>query len=206
MRIIEEKDQLPLIPEREGYVAFEKTVNAIGINIWALAIGFPVLTIATAIHLLLWKDAIMEQILNLNVRFCLLLGLGFIIAITLVMFLFELFHGIAWCLLSGIPMNRIRFCMAGNGLLFQCRIDGELLTKRDFVRGLIVPDILFTLVLLIPGLWMNWPVATLTGALVIMCAVGDIMIVNKVRSERDDTLVYIHPKQAGVYAYHKETE
>lgn len=74
------------------------------------------------------------------------------------------------------------------------------------MRGLIIPDLIFAAVLLVVGLCLNFFLATFLGAIVLMCTVGDIMIASSVRGERDDTPVYIHPDQAGVYAYHKETE
>ena len=199
MKIIQEKDQQPVLPEREGYVAVEKTVNAVSINIVTLLMGLPLIAVAAIGHFLLWKEVIMEQFTSL--RFWLVLAVGMLVSCFLLIFLFELFHGIAWCAMSGLPMSRMRFGMAGGGLLFQCHIDGELLTKREFVRGLIIPDLIFAAVLLVVGF-----LATFLGAIVLMCTLGDIMIANKVRDERDDTPVYIHPDQAGVYAYHKETE
>lgn len=204
MKIIQEKDQQPVLPEREGYVAVEKTVNAVSLNIVTLLMGLPLMAVAAISHFLLWKEVIMEQFTSL--RFWLVLAVGMLVSCFLLIFLFELFHGIAWCAMSGLPMNRMRFGMAGGGLLFQCHIDGELLTKREYVRGLIIPDLIFAAVLLVVGLCLNFFLATFLGAIVLMCTLGDIMIANKVRDERDDTPVYIHPDQAGVYAYHKETE
>ena len=142
-------------------------------------------------HNRLWKEVIMEQFTSL--RFWLVLAVGMLVSCFLLIFLFELFHGIAWCAMSGLPMSRMRFGMAGGGLLFQCHIDGELLTKREFVRGLIIPDLIFAAVLLVVGLCLNFFLATFLGAIVLMCTLGDIMIANKVRDERDDTPVYIHP-------------
>ena len=204
MKIIQEKDQQPVLPEREGYVAVEKTVNAVSLNIVTLLMGLPLIAVAAIGHFLLWKEVIMEQFTSL--RFWLVLAVGMLVSCFLLIFLFELFHGIAWCAMSGLPMSRMRFGMAGGGLLFQCHIDGELLAKREFVRGLIIPDLIFAAVLLVVGLCLNFFLATFLGAIVLMCTLGDIMIANKVRDERDDTPVYIHPLQAGVYAYHKETE
>ena len=204
MKIIQEKDQQPVLPEREGYVAVEKTVNAVSINIVTLIMGLPLLAVATIAHFFLWKDAMMELFNSL--RFWLVLAVGILVSCFLLMFLFELFHGIAWCAMSRLPLNRMRFGMAGGGLLFQCRIDGELLTKREYVRGLIIPDLIFAAVLLALGLCLNLLLATFLGSIVLMCTVGDIMIASRVRGEREDTPVYIHPDQAGVYAYHKETE
>ena len=204
MKIIQEKDQQPVLPEREGYVAVEKTVNAVSLSIIVGLVGLPLIAVAAIGHFLLWKEVIMEQFTTL--RFWLVLAVGMLVSCFLLIFLFELFHGIAWCAMSGLPMSRMRFGMAGGGLLFQCHIDGELLTKREYVRGLIIPDLIFAAVLLVVGLCLNCFLATFLGAIVLMCTVGDIMIANKVRNERDDTPVYIHPLQAGVYAYHKETE
>ena len=137
MKIIQEKDQQPVLPEREGYVAVEKTVNAVSLNIVTLLMGLPLIAVAAIGHFLLWKEVIMEQFTSL--RFWLVLAVGMLVSCFLLIFLFELFHGIAWCAMSGLPMSRMRFGMAGGGLLFQCHIDGELLTKREFVRGLIIP-------------------------------------------------------------------
>ena len=204
MKKIQEKDQQPVLPEREGYVAVEKTVNAVSLSIIVGLVGLPLIAVAAIGHFLLWKEVIMEQFTSL--RFWLVLAVGMLVSCFLLIFLFELFHGIAWCAMSGLPMSRMRFGMAGGGLLFQCHIDGELLTKREYVRGLIIPDLIFATVLLVVGLCLNCFLATFLGAIVLMCTVGDIMIANKVRNERDDTPVYIHPLQAGVYAYHKETE
>lgn len=204
MKIIEEKDQSPALPEREGFVAVEKTVNALSANIWALVIGIPILTIITVVHFLLWKDVILQQITT--VRFWGTLTVGILVLCFVVMFLYELFHGLAWCMLSGTPVGRMRFGLAANGLIFQCRLEGELLTKRDYVRGLIAPDIIFAIILLALGLYMNWYLSTFMAGLVLMSMIADIMLVNSVKSERDDTLLYIHPKKAGVYAYHNDEE
>lgn len=198
MKTIQEKDQKPVLPEKEGYVAVEKTVSAVSISICALVVGIPLIAIAAFAHFLLWKEAMIAQLTSLQVWIIICCG-------TVVLgLLFELFHGIAWCAMSGRPLNRMRFGMAGSGLLFQCRIDGELLKKREYVRGMIVPDIIFAAVLLVPGLCLNCFFATFLGAIVLMSSVGDIMVANKLKDEHDDTPVYIHPSQAGVYAYHKQ--
>ena len=202
MKIIEEKEQQSRIPEREGYVAYERTVNAVTMNVVAGVVGIPIIIVAMIAHFLLWKDAIMGH--DLSLRFWLWFLVGIVVAGVVVMVLFELLHGMAWCLMAGVPLSKMRLGFVGNGLVFQARLEDELITKRDYVRGLIVPDLLFAAVLIAVGLGLNLPALTFAGALVVMSMVGDVMLACKISDEEGDTPVYIHPSQAGVYAYRKE--
>lgn len=190
-----EKNQISEIPEKEGYVAIEKDVGGGWIKFVGLIIIVLVLAITINVHAFVWGECIVsifEAVLM-------------VVLILMWPFIYDLSHGIAWCLLSNLPLNRICFGMLkprSDG--FKSYIDGELLTKKNYVRGMLIPDIILGAVPLILGLCINCWSATLFGSFMLVCALLDTgIILLTVHGESDDTMVYVHPKKIGVYVYHK---
>jgi hypothetical protein len=202
MKIIKEKDQMPVLPEKEGYVAVEKFVNSVSLSIWSAAIGLPLIIVALAVHIVIWQDVLLDSLLSRPIIW--LYGIILLsIADIAIMFIFELLHGITWCIIGNIPFNRMRFGFAGNGLVFQCRINSELITKRTYIRGLIIPGLILGFTLTVLGIGINSLVCTIIGSTVLMCSISDIMIAKKIKDESNDSLIYIHPQEAGCFVYHK---
>ena len=106
---------MPVLPEKEGYVAVEKFVNSVSLSIWSAAIGLPLIIVALAVHIAIWQDVLLDSLLSKPIIW--LYGIILLsIADIAIMFIFELLHGITWCIIGNIPFNRMRFGFAGNGL------------------------------------------------------------------------------------------
>lgn len=186
------KNQIPEIPEKEGHTPIEMIVDGGVVKF----VGFIILVLVLAIfvkgHVSVWGGD------------CSFSPFVFVLLL-LIPFVCYLSHGVAWCLLSNLPLNRIRFGMLKPRIEgFKSYINGELLTKKIYVRGMLIPDIILGAVPLILGLCMNWWGATLFGSFMLVVALCDIvLILVTVHGESDDTMVYVHPKKIGVYVYHK---
>ena len=90
-------------------------------------------------------------------------------------------------------------------ILVYCHIDVPM-TKRAYCCGALMPLLLLGVVPYIISLFVGSVWLMVLGAMMIGCAMGDVLIVWAIRKESPDTLVYDHPSEPGCMLYHPLTK
>ena len=178
------------LPHVEGYTPEKRTISILAANLWAVLL-------LAAVGVVGWMamNAIHQDIAFTHIDFMLA---ALLILVCLVVH--ELVHGITWLLFLKRGFSHLRFGLM-KGAAY-CHIDLPML-KHQYVVGALMPLLLVGVVPWAAGILAGSATWLLVGAVLIGGAVGDIMIVWKLRREPSDALVYDHPNEGGCYVYHK---
>ena len=127
--------------------------------------------------------------------------LWFLLAYVVGIIVHELIHGLAWLAVTRQSFSHLAFgVMAG---AVYCHIDVPM-RKRTYVFGAVMPLVLLGIIPTIVAIIVGSLFWLILGVMFTTCAIGDIMIVWKIRREPADSLIYDHPTAAGCVVYHKE--
>lgn len=183
------EEEIPIV---EGYLPEQKTISLLWANIWSIVLLIVLGGLYWLLYEYFWN--IDWKAFNDSITTILL----FLIAIIVGIVVHELIHGITWIALTGMNFSHLKFGeMKGAAY---CHIDVPMV-KRHYVIGALTPLLLLGIVPSIVGLVCGSLFWYLLGLLFTATAIGDMMIVWKIRKEEPTTLVYDHPSEGGCYVY-----
>ena len=130
-------------------------------------------------------------------------ALWLFIAIVVGIVVHELIHGLTWILVTRQSFSHLAFgTMAG---AVYCHIDVPM-KKRPYIIGAVMPLLLLGIIPMIIAIAVGSTFWLVFGGIFIVCAIGDIMILWKIRHESKDALIYDHPTEAGYVVYRKKSD
>ena len=183
------------IPCLEGYQTEKRTISMLAANLWAMGVMFVFLIVGVA--LLLFRKPLVDESINLFGSVWLLL------AILPAIVVHELIHGFTWMAVTHSGFKHLSFGLIPGGVY--CHIDVPM-TKRAYCCGALMPLLLLGVVPYIISLIVGSVWLMALGAMMIGCAMGDVLIVWAIRKESPSTLVYDHPSEPGCMLYHPLTK
>lgn len=110
----------------------------------------------------------------------------------------ELIHGITWACFSENGFRSISFGINPKQFMIYCHCSDPLKIKH-YVIGALMPCFLLGVVPVIVAYIIGHAAMLIFGALFIVLALGDILIVWTIRHESPDCKVLDHPKEPGCY-------
>lgn len=189
---MKQSEELPVV---EGYEPQKKTISILWANVLALAL-FVVLAVVgfVAMHFIFGSQ--IKHFTGFTMLYlCLIFFVGIVVH--------ELIHGLTWMAVTRQSFSHLSFGLMAGAVY--CHIDVPM-KKRHYVVGALMPLILVGIIPAVAGLCAGSLLWMMSGVALIAGAAGDIMIVNAIRNEPADALVYDHPSEAGCYVYHKIEE
>ncbi len=123
--------------------------------------------------------------------------LGFIAFVVLIV-AHEAVHAIGWILFAGVPSQKIRFGIAWKTLSPYAH-STVAMRAGGYRIGVILPLIITGIIPAIIGTVTNAPWLTVSGAILVSGAVGDLMVLRVIRQIPSNAMVIDHPQNAGCY-------
>ena len=111
----------------------------------------------------------------------------------------ELIHGLTWSRFTPNGFKDVEFGVMWNALAPYCACNAPL-KKGSYILGALMPLITLGIIPLIVAFCIGSAQLLYIGALMVVCATGDILIVLKLlghRSTATDVLLYDHPTEGG---------
>lgn len=115
----------------------------------------------------------------------------------------ELIHGLTWALFAKRGFRAISFGVIWKYLTPYCHCDEPLL-KRHYMLGAFMPCLLLGIVPAVLSLFLGLVWLYIFGVVFISAAAGDLMVMWRLRKEKDTALVLDHPSEAGYLVYEEE--
>lgn len=115
----------------------------------------------------------------------------------------ELIHGLTWALFAKRGFRAISFGVIREYLTPYCHCDEPLL-KRHYMLGAFMPCLLLGIVPAVLSLFLGFVWLYIFGVVFISAAAGDLMVMWRLRKEKDTALVLDHPSEAGYLVYEEE--
>lgn len=112
----------------------------------------------------------------------------------------ELIHGIAFSLYTKHKWKSIRFGIKWEMLTPYCHCK-EPLIKKQYIIGALAPLIILGIIPLLFGFIFRDIMLIIWGIIFVVSAIGDILIVWKLRKYPSDIMVLDHPTEAGCIIY-----
>lgn len=182
------------IPEIYGYEAETKTISILLANI--LSIPFLLLYggISGFAYFKVWHSFEWSSVAN---------ALWLLVAIVVGIVVHELVHGLTWLVVTRKSFSHLAFgLMAGAAY---CHIDVPM-RKRPYIIGAVMPLLLMGILPTVIAIAIGSAFWLVFGVIFTVCAIGDIMIMWKIRREPADTLIYDHPTEGGCIVYRRVEE
>ena len=191
---MKKKKNVETIPELEGYETELRTIGMLKANIVALVVlGLFCLLGVTGMYAI-WGGFSLGNPWN---------GMLFIVGLWVGVAVHELIHGFTWMWVTRSSFSHLRFGLLQGGVY--CHTDVPM-NKRKYVVGALMPLLLLGVVPYIISLFVGSVWLMVLGAMMIGCAMGDVLIVWAIRKESPNTLVYDHPSEPGCMLYHPLTK
>jgi hypothetical protein len=123
--------------------------------------------------------------------------LGFIAFVVLIV-AHEAVHALGWIVFAGVPVQKIRFGIAWKTLSPYAH-SMVAMPAGGYRIGVILPLIITGIIPVIIGTLTNTGWLTMSGAILVSGAVGDLMVLRVIRTIPGDAMVIDHPQNAGCY-------
>ena len=183
------------------------TINLTWANVFALLLFAFVALISSAAWYALWGTPSFGDFWGSLLKDVNPLGAAVLVLVMLVagIVAHELIHGITWACFAKRGFRSIRIGVMWGMLTPYCHCK-EPLTIRHYRLGALMPLIILGILPLLLAYPLRSVPLLLWGILFVTSAAGDILIVWKLRKERDSLLVQDHPEEAGCIIFEPEVE
>lgn len=183
------------------------TINLAWANVFALIFFAFVALISSAAWYVLWGTPSFKDFGGSLLKDVNPLGAAVLVLVMLVagIIAHELIHGITWACFAKRGFRSIRIGVMWGMLTPYCHCK-EPLTIRHYRIGALTPLIILGILPLLLAYPLRSVPLLLWGILFVTSAVGDILIVWKLRKEPDSLLVQDHPEEAGCIIFEPEVE
>jgi len=179
------------IPSVEGYQPEMKTVSILKANLISIPFLIVVGGLSVWIYYKVWHSFEWNGMSN---------ALWMCGAIVVGIVVHELIHGFTWMVVTRQSFKHLSFgTMAG---AVYCHIDVPM-KKRPYIIGAVMPLLLLGVIPTVIAIVLGSTFWLVFGIIFIVSAIGDIMIMWKIRREPSDALIYDHPTDAGCVVYRK---
>lgn len=179
------------IPVMEGYEQETKTISILWANILSIPFFIVVGGLCGFIYYKVWHSFEWDGIAN---------SLWLLVGIVVGIVIHELIHGITWIVVIRKSFSHLTFgTMAG---AVYCHIDVPM-RKSHYIVGGLMPLLLLGIIPTIVAIAVGSVLWLVLGVLFIVSAIGDILIVWKIRHEPKDALIYDHPTEGGCVVYRR---
>lgn len=182
------------IPDVEGYEYEQKTISILAANLISIPFLIIVGGLCAYIYYKVWHSFEWNGMGN---------ALWLFIAIVVGIVVHELIHGLTWILVTRQSFSHLAFGTMSGAVY--CHIDVPM-RKNHYVIGGVMPLLLLGIIPTIIAIAVGSPFWLVFGVIFIVCAIGDIMIMWKIRHEPKDALIYDHPTEAGYVVYRKMSD
>lgn len=179
------------IPVVDGYEPEMKTISIMKANLISIPFMLVVGFLSIWIYYKVWHSFEWNGVQN-----ALWLGVAIVVGIVV----HELIHGFTWMVVTRQSFKHLSFgTMAG---AVYCHIDVPM-KKRPYIIGAVMPLLLLGVIPTVIAIVLGSTFWLVFGIIFIVSAIGDIMIMWKIRREPSDALIYDHPTDAGCVVYRK---
>lgn len=180
----------------DNYIKEEVLIDITRANIFGIIMFIPVLIIFGVPYMLLWHENLANDIRAGNIS--LILAVVLIVGIIL----HELIHGVFWAAFTKEGFKSIKFGIMPASKLFSpyCHCK-EPLKLNHYRLGAIMPLVILGIIPAIIAICIGNLFWFCVGIFFIIAACGDILIFIKTLKEKNDSLLYDHPSEAGYYIY-----
>jgi hypothetical protein len=179
------------IPSVEGYQPEMKTVSIMKANLISIPFLIVVGGLSGWIYCMMWHSFAWNGVSD-SLWLCVAIVVGIIVH--------ELIHGFTWMAVTRQSFKHLSFgTMAG---AVYCHIDVPM-KKRPYIIGAVMPLLLLGVIPTVIAIVLGSTFWLVFGIIFIVSAIGDIMIMWKIRREPSDALIYDHPTEAGCVVYRK---
>ena len=176
----------------------KETISIAKANLWSVVL----LLVAGAVFGLLLVVAV--KCCGVPLRKMSLVSLViFVVALIVGIVVHELIHGLTWALFAKRGFCAISFGVIWKYLTPYCHCDEPLL-KRHYMLGAFMPCLLLGIVPAVLSLFLGLVWLYIFGVVFISAAAGDLMVMWRLRKEKDTALVLDHPSEAGYLVYEEE--
>lgn len=189
--------------DKKEYEKELKTIDIEEANKLALKIMIPLFVLFTLLHVILWKDEIVDYYRNEFSFISFITNFGlFFIALFVGIVLHELIHGVIFAIFAEGGFKSIKFGIIKKHLTPYCHCS-EPLKVKHYILGALAPALILGVIPLIIGLVLGKYLITFLGLFFFVAASGDFMIVYLLRNESPSSYVQDHPSEAGCFVYRK---
>ena len=175
--------------EQKGYMRNDLIIDLKKANVIITLVSIPFIAVSL---FLFWK-------INRGFGNGLMKTVPFIIALLVLTVVHELIHGLAWSRFCENGWKDIEFGFIVKTMNPYCTCASPL-PKAYYIIGALAPLFILGVIPYIAGLFAGSSLVFFLGAVMILGAGGDIMLVRKLlafRSGKDEEVVYDHPTEAG---------
>lgn len=184
--------------EREGYKKEKLLVSLLKANVYSIIFMIPLALLFIFISFLINKKVVLRYDGDL-----LVLIYAYLVVILLVI-IHEAIHGLTWAHFSKNKMKDIEFgVIKWVAVYATCK---SVLKRKEYLLGALMPLVITGIIPSIIGFILNNGVIIIIGYLLIVGAFGDLMIVQKVLSFKNndkDNLYIDHPTEGGCVVFYK---
>lgn len=183
--------------EQKGYNRNVLTIDLKRANIILTAVSIPFFIVSI---LLFWyiNGSYISGVRKTNLPV-------FIVVLLTLTVIHELVHGLTWSRFSENGWKDIEFGIIWRSLTPYCTCAAPL-EKPFYIMGALMPLIVLGIIPFITGLFAASLWVFFIGAVMILAAGGDIMLVRKLlkfRTDSEEILIYDHPTEAGSVVFTK---
>lgn len=183
--------------EKKGYTRKDLVIDLNKANLYIGLVSIPF--IALSIYLF-WK--INRSLLGRSMN-----GILYVVLLLVLTVIHELIHGLSWSLFCGNGWKDIEFGFIVKTMNPYCTCATPL-PRDQYIIGALAPLFILGIVPYIAGLFAGSFPVFFMGAVMILGAGGDIMLVSKLLAFRPDgdaeeVIIYDHPTEAGSVAFYK---
>ena len=175
---------------KKNYQAFNKTFSFTKANILGIIFAIPVLILGPFIY-----GSVQKNISNSNI---IIMGIGFVAGI----FIHEFIHGFTWHLFCKEKWKSIKFGIDKKSFCPYTTCT-EILSINSYRLGAVMPLIITGVLPYIIGILINNSNMVYIGTIMIACAVGDLLILLTIVTEKSSSLCSDHPTSCGCVVYRK---
>lgn len=181
--------------EAEGFEAHDLTISAVYANVMAVVMALPILLVLWAVFV--WKNGRGSMSSSM---WLLVLVLFFLLIVV-----HEAIHGLFWSFFAKNKWKSISFGIMWNALTPYCTCQEEL-TKGQYAIGGGMPCVLLGILPAIAAVFLGSLPLFWVGALMILAAGGDLIILWKLfrfRSSKREVRFLDHPYEAGLVVFER---
>lgn len=183
--------------ELENYVKEERIISIKKANIKAIFVMIGLFIVVSIIYYALWKENVMKGFNLSEGNYNILYQLGLLIILTLV---HEALHVVGFITAPGVTLKDAKIGVLWKKLTpyAHCRVP---LTLDRYKVALLLPNIALGLIPLLLGIAIGNRMVAFWGGFMLVCGVGDFMILQLLKGLPKDTLISDHPSEGGCVVY-----
>ena len=173
----------------DGQAYTEATLTPLQVNVLSAPLALGLLLVCVAPYVLVWGPA--SLIAGLGA-----MGWWVLPVLVVAVVVHELLHGLGWKLFGGLAWSDIKFGFQWKALMPYAHAKVPM-TARAYRWGGALPGLVTGVLPALLGLALGQPVLLLLGAILVIAAVGDLMVLWAIRRVPAGAKVLDHPSLPG---------